>query len=188
MIIRVLLIIFLVRLKKRNIENGHSWEWKSRIRIFDTFGVFSALDLIRKATGMLCCSRTDSPTGSATSRCTRRHNSRRTERKSSWWPSEASSTEFWRSCPWYHLRKTTSSAWIAMTAYLKWPTSCPHTKGQGFLCTSCRRNTNANTPPVNRAWQMVLLTLSLPTVINFKIPLQPHQKYEITQNGELGFS
>ena len=31
-------------------------------------------------------------------------------------------------------------------------------------------------------------TLSFPTVINFKIPLQSHQKYYITQYGELGFS
>ena len=32
------------------------------------------------------------------------------------------------------------------------------------------------------------LTLSLPRVINFKFPLQPHQKYYITHYGELGFS
>ena len=31
-------------------------------------------------------------------------------------------------------------------------------------------------------------TLSLPRVINFKFPLQPHQKYDITQYEELGFS
>ena len=32
------------------------------------------------------------------------------------------------------------------------------------------------------------LTLSLPRVITFKFLLQPHQKYHITQYGELGFS
>ena len=32
------------------------------------------------------------------------------------------------------------------------------------------------------------LTLSLPRVINIKLPLQPHQKYYITQYRELGFS
>ena len=32
------------------------------------------------------------------------------------------------------------------------------------------------------------LTLSLPRVINVKFPLQPHQKYYITQYEELGFS
>ena len=32
------------------------------------------------------------------------------------------------------------------------------------------------------------LTLSLPRVINSKFPLQPHQKYYITQYEELGFS
>ena len=32
------------------------------------------------------------------------------------------------------------------------------------------------------------LTLSLPRVINFKFPLQTHQKYYVTQYGELGFS
>ena len=32
------------------------------------------------------------------------------------------------------------------------------------------------------------LTPSLPRVINFKSPLQPHQHYYITQNGWLGFS
>ena len=32
------------------------------------------------------------------------------------------------------------------------------------------------------------LSLSLPRVINLKFPLQPHQKYNITQYGELGFS
>ena len=32
------------------------------------------------------------------------------------------------------------------------------------------------------------LTLSLPRVINFKLLLQPHQKYNITQYEELGFS
>ena len=32
------------------------------------------------------------------------------------------------------------------------------------------------------------LTLSLPRVINFKFPLQPHQKYYITQYEELDFS
>ena len=31
-------------------------------------------------------------------------------------------------------------------------------------------------------------TLSLPRVINIKFPLQPHQQYNITQYGELGFS
>ena len=33
-----------------------------------------------------------------------------------------------------------------------------------------------------------LFTLSLPRVINFKFPLQPHQKYYSTQYEELGFS
>ena len=32
------------------------------------------------------------------------------------------------------------------------------------------------------------LTLSLPRMINFKFPLRPHQKYNITQYEELGFS
>ena len=32
------------------------------------------------------------------------------------------------------------------------------------------------------------LTLSLLRVINVKIPLQPHKKYDITQYGELDFS
>ena len=35
---------------------------------------------------------------------------------------------------------------------------------------------------------MTNLTLSLPRVNNFKFPLQPHQKYHITQYEELGFS
>ena len=40
------------------------------------------------------------------------------------------------------------------------------------------------------AWLVDLhnLTLSLPRVINVKFPLQPHQKYYITQYEELGFS
>ena len=33
-----------------------------------------------------------------------------------------------------------------------------------------------------------MLTLSVPRVINLKFPLQPHQKYYITQYEELGFS
>ena len=33
-----------------------------------------------------------------------------------------------------------------------------------------------------------ILTLSLPRAINLQFPLQPHQKYNITQYGELGFS
>ena len=33
-----------------------------------------------------------------------------------------------------------------------------------------------------------LFTLSLIRVINVKIPLQPHKKYDITQYGELDFS
>ena len=32
------------------------------------------------------------------------------------------------------------------------------------------------------------ITLSLPRVIKFKFPLQPHQKYDITQYEEVGFS
>ena len=32
------------------------------------------------------------------------------------------------------------------------------------------------------------LTLSLLRLINVKIPLQPHKKYDITQYGELDFS
>ena len=32
------------------------------------------------------------------------------------------------------------------------------------------------------------LTLSLLRVINVKIPLQPHKKYDLTQYGELDFS
>ena len=40
---------------------------------------------------------------------------------------------------------------------------------------------------VSLLWK-IFLTLSLPRVINFKFPLQPHQKYNITQYGELGFS
>ena len=35
---------------------------------------------------------------------------------------------------------------------------------------------------------MLKLTLSLLRVINVKIPLQPHKKYDITQYGELDFS
>ena len=35
---------------------------------------------------------------------------------------------------------------------------------------------------------VVALTLSLLRVINVKIPLQPHKKYDITQYGELDFS
>ena len=34
----------------------------------------------------------------------------------------------------------------------------------------------------------LLLTLSLPRVINLKFPLQPHQKYYTAQYEELGFS
>ena len=34
----------------------------------------------------------------------------------------------------------------------------------------------------------IILTLSLPRVINFKFPLQPHQKYYTRQYEELGFS
>ena len=34
----------------------------------------------------------------------------------------------------------------------------------------------------------LMITLSLPRVINFKLPLQPRQKYNITQFEELGFS
>ena len=35
---------------------------------------------------------------------------------------------------------------------------------------------------------LVFLTLSLLRVINVKIPLQPHKKYDMTQYGELDFS
>ena len=38
------------------------------------------------------------------------------------------------------------------------------------------------------AYETSVLTLSLPRVINVKFPLQLHQKYYITQYGELGFS
>ena len=34
---------------------------------------------------------------------------------------------------------------------------------------------------VPNKWYQRVLTLSLPRVINFKFPLQPHQKYYITQ-------
>ena len=39
-------------------------------------------------------------------------------------------------------------------------------------------------------WDMTMrgLILSFPKVINLKFPLQSHQKYYITQYGELGFS
>ena len=37
-------------------------------------------------------------------------------------------------------------------------------------------------------FQLETLTLSLPRVINLKFPLQPHQKYYITQYEEFGFS
>ena len=40
----------------------------------------------------------------------------------------------------------------------------------------------------NRSEQVTCLTLSLLRVINVKIPLQPHKKYDITQYGELDFS
>ena len=36
--------------------------------------------------------------------------------------------------------------------------------------------------------QGVKATLSVPRAINLQFPLQPHQKYDITQYGELGFS
>ena len=36
--------------------------------------------------------------------------------------------------------------------------------------------------------RLSFLTLSLLRVINVKIPLQPHKKYDITQYGELDFS
>ena len=36
--------------------------------------------------------------------------------------------------------------------------------------------------------KITLLTLSFPRVINFKFPLQPQQKYDITKYEELGFS
>ena len=39
-----------------------------------------------------------------------------------------------------------------------------------------------------RAGSQSQLTLSLPRVINVKIPLQPHKKYDTTQYGELDFS
>ena len=38
------------------------------------------------------------------------------------------------------------------------------------------------------AGDIIVLTLSLLRVINVKIPLQPHKKYDITQYGELDFS
>ena len=42
----------------------------------------------------------------------------------------------------------------------------------------------------NKSDNIVLysLTLSLPRMINVKIPLQPYKKYDITQYGELDFS
>ena len=43
-------------------------------------------------------------------------------------------------------------------------------------------------PRTCKAADLAALTLSLLRVISFKFPLQPHQKYDITQYGELGFS
>ena len=48
---------------------------------------------------------------------------------------------------------------------------------------SCVKTFKSPAKPSN-----VRLTLSLPRVINFKFPLQPRQKYYITQYEELGFS
>ena len=41
---------------------------------------------------------------------------------------------------------------------------------------------------LNKEIVRISLTLSLLRVINVKIPLQPHKKYDITQYGELDFS
>ena len=47
----------------------------------------------------------------------------------------------------------------------------------------------AGTVFVSCVWrECVDLALSLPRVINFKFPLQPHQNYYTTQYEELGFS
>ena len=66
--------------------------------------------------------------------------------------------------------------------------------------TNLADSSPTKTQPVNSSlraaefcWQPALsenpaLTLSLLTVINVKIPLQPHKKYDITQYGELDFS
>ena len=51
-------------------------------------------------------------------------------------------------------------------------------------------NTRAQLRVLAQSYQVCAgadLTLSLPRVINIKFPLQPHQKYNITQYGELGF-
>ena len=40
----------------------------------------------------------------------------------------------------------------------------------------------------SKVFKLLHLTLSLLRVIDVKFPLHPHQKYYITQYGELGFS
>ena len=56
-----------------------------------------------------------------------------------------------------------------------------------FRCRAGFQAFNTFTPKFIK-YILPTLTLSLPRVINFKILLQPHQKYNITQYGELGFS
>ena len=50
------------------------------------------------------------------------------------------------------------------------------------------RLSSLSDPPPEQTPPQKKLTLSLPKMINFKFPLQPHQKYYITQDEELGFS
>ena len=67
--------------------------------------------------------------------------------------------------------------------------------GRGSFCTQMEYQNLASacTQPVHMfvllsVHFVVILTLSLLRVINVKIPLQPHKKYDITQYGELDFS
>ena len=71
----------------------------------------------------------------------------------------------------------------------------PTTRFRPFraTCGSIRENKRAGESPQDEATFGCLrckpaLTLSVPRVINLQFPLQPLQKYYITQYGELGFS
>ena len=55
-----------------------------------------------------------------------------------------------------------------------------------IIITSNNYNNSNNNNNENK--NRLYVTLSLPRVINIKFPLQPHQKYYITQYGQLGYS
>ena len=77
---------------------------------------------------------------------------------------------------------TTAPCSLTLTTTTKTPTGC------WWVYLSLSYDAWWGLPEIDRNRPLCFLTPSLPRVINLKFPLQPHEKYYVTQYGELGFS